>query len=318
LTSARTERVQVAEGQSMRVDRFVAECWKILSRSQIKARQAVISVNGKEAKPSRLVIPGDRVEVSWSEAVNPELKPENIPLNILFENDRVLVVNKAQGMVCHPANGNWTGTLVNAVLGYWREVKPADFAPTEGNNAENLRPGIVHRLDKDTSGVIILAKDPEALEALSLQFRERIARKRYVAILRGVPKALEGSIDTLLARDPRDRKRFAVSQSGGKRALTLYRVLSQKGGYSLVSLGLRTGRTHQLRVHMRFLGCPILGDPIYSKPDARYPQAGLLLHAHTLKITLPGESAPRVFRAPLPGYFKQMIAQLGLMPKKPQ
>jgi len=299
----------------MRVDRFVAECWKILTRSQLKARAARILVNGKAAKPSRPVLPGDLVEVSWTEAALPDLAPESIPLDILFENDRVLVVNKPQGMVTHPGAGNWSGTLVNAVLGYLGASQSSRFAPVAEQGSESLRPGVVHRLDKDTSGVIILAKDPEALEALAIQFRERRAKKQYLAIVRGEPKPPEGSIDTLLARDPRNRKLFAVSQKGGKRALTLYSVLSRKSGYSLVSLRPRTGRTHQLRVHMRHLGCPILGDPLYSKPDAGFPRASLMLHAYRLKITLPGESEARVFRAPLPERFSRFMAGLGGMPR---
>jgi 23S rRNA pseudouridine1911/1915/1917 synthase len=297
----------------MRVDRFVAECWKLLTRSQLKARDARILVNGKAAKPSRPVLPGDLVEVSWTEAAAPDLAPESIPLDILFENERVLVVNKAQGMVTHPGAGNWSGTLVNAVLGYLGEGQSSRFAPIDGRSPGSFRPGIVHRLDKDTSGVIILAKDPEALEALALQFRERRVRKQYLAIVRGDLQPSEGSIDTLLARDPRNRKLFAVSATGGKRALTLYKVLSRKAGYCLVSLRPRTGRTHQLRVHMRHLGHPILGDPLYSKPDPRFPAASLMLHAYRLKIILPGESEPRVFRAPPPERFSRFMAALGGM-----
>lgn len=299
----------------MRVDRFVAECWKILNRSQLKARDVRIAVNGKPAKPSRPVLPGDLVELRWTEEAPRGIGPESIPLDILFENDRVLVVDKPQGMVTHPGAGNWSGTLANAVLGYLGEGQAARFAPADGARPEVLRPGIVHRLDKDTSGVIILAKDPEALEALALQFRDRRARKQYLAIVKGELPAPKGSIDTLIARDPRNRKLFAVSARGGKRALTLYSVLARKQGYCLVSLRPRTGRTHQLRVHMRHLGHPILGDPLYAKPDPRFPRASLMLHAYRLKITLPGETEPRVFRAPLPGRFVSFMAGLGGMPR---
>lgn len=299
----------------MRVDRFVAECWKILNRSQLKARDVRIAVNGKPAKPSRPVLPGDLVELRWTEEAPRGIEPESIPLDILFENDRVLVVDKPQGMVTHPGAGNWSGTLANAVLGYLGEGQAARFAPADGARPEVQRPGIVHRLDKDTSGVIILAKDPEALEALALQFRDRRARKQYLAIVKGELPAPKGSIDTLIARDPRNRKLFAVSVRGGKRALTLYSVLARKQGYCLVSLRPRTGRTHQLRVHMRHLGHPILGDPLYAKTDPRFPRASLMLHAYRLKITLPGETEPRVFRAPLPGRFVSFMAGLGGIPR---
>jgi 23S rRNA pseudouridine1911/1915/1917 synthase len=296
----------VEAGQEQRVDRFISDCWKILTRSQLKARNAVIQVNGQSAKPSRAVQAGDAVTLSWEEAPVPSLAAENIPLDILYEDERVLVVDKAQGMVCHPANGNWSGTLVNAVLG---RLGSGGFSAGPGGG-QAFRPGIVHRLDKDTSGVIILAKDPETLEFLAAQFRDRTARKQYLAIVRGNPNPSEGSMDSYLIRDPADRKRFAVSRQTekGKRALTLYRQLKRVPGYSLMSLRPRTGRTHQLRVHMKDLGCPILGDPVYSRPDARYPQASLMLHAYKLKICLPGESEPRVFCAPIPHRFTAILS----------
>lgn len=295
----------------MRVDRFISECWKILSRSQLKARSANIFVNEREVKPSRIVNCGDIVELAWSEAPNPELVAEDIPLDILFENDRVLVVNKPQGMVSHPANGNWSGTLVNAVLGYLGSRQAAAFGTPAQDQGRAFRPGIVHRLDKDTSGVIIVAKDPEAQEFLSAQFRDRETKKQYLAIVRGKPEPAEGSIDTLLARDPGERKRFAVSQEKGKRSITHYKILACGKGYSLMSLRPRTGRTHQLRVHMRYKGCPILGDPIYGRPDPHFPGATLMLHAYRLKIVLPGEVDPREFCAPVPLRFMQIISKLG-------
>jgi 23S rRNA pseudouridine1911/1915/1917 synthase len=298
----------VGPGQEQRVDRFISDCWKILTRSQLKARDAAIQVNGLPAKPSRAVKAGDAVTVSWEEAPVPSLAAEDIPLDILYEDQRVLVVDKAQGMVCHPANGNWSGTLVNAALGH---LGSGGLSASPGGGPA-FRPGIVHRLDKDTSGVIILAKDPDALEFLAAQFRDRTARKQYLAIVRGNPNPPEGSIDTILCRDPAERKRFAVSQGHGKgkgkRALTLYRELKRIPGYSLMSLKPRTGRTHQLRVHMKHLGCPILGDPVYSRLDARYPAASLMLHAYRLKIRLPGESEPRLFCAPIPPRFRAILS----------
>lgn len=299
------------EGPSLRVDRFISESWGLLSRSQIKARSAIILVNGKEVKPSRIVNCGDVVELAWSEAEQGTLLPERLPFSILFENDRVLVIDKSQGMVSHPANGNWTGTLVNAVLGYLGGLEGVFSADGPDSAPRSLRPGMVHRLDKDTSGLIIMAKDPEAQDFLSAQFRERTVKKQYLAIVRGVPKPPEGLIDTLLSRDPLERKRFTVSQGKGKRAITRYRVIRSAQGYSLVSLRLYTGRTHQLRVHMRHAGCPILGDPIYARRDHRFPEATLMLHAFRLKIRLPGEAEARIFCAPLPDRMKQLIAQLG-------
>ncbi len=321
--SLRRETVRVGPGEPQRVDRYIADTWSVLSRSQLKARAALISVNGSLVKPSRLIKEGDRIELAWEESEAPNLKPENIPLEIVFENERVLVVNKAQGMVSHPANGNWDGTLMNAVLGYLGSTQSDVFSPPmpglpgQDSNPSGrapspaaLRPGLVHRLDKDTSGIIILAKDPDALEFLCAQFRERQTKKQYLAIVRGRLSKPEGQIENFLMRDPRERKRFTVSPSEGKHALTLYRQIRGFSGYSFMSLFPRTGRTHQLRVHMRELGCPILGDPIYGKPDPSFPRASLMLHAYRLKIRLPGEAEPRIFRADLPERFQAILLRL--------
>jgi 23S rRNA pseudouridine1911/1915/1917 synthase len=222
------------------------------------------------------------------------------------------VVDKAQGMVVHPGAGRHGGTLANALL--YRRQQPQFQHSGEGGNGggEWLRPGIVHRLDKDTSGVIIAAWDSETLTFLADQFKSRRVRKTYAAIVRGVPREAAGRIETMIARDSRDRKRFAVSSSGdkGKSALTLYRVIRSWNNYSLVLLRPRTGRTHQLRVHLRYLGHPIVGDPIYGSTDPLFPQASLMLHAKSLCLTLPGETAPRTFKAPLPDRFYRMVKEL--------
>jgi 23S rRNA pseudouridine1911/1915/1917 synthase len=172
------------------------------------------------------------------------------------------------------------------------------------------RPGIVHRLDKDTSGLIIAAYDDEALSFLSEQFKTRKVRKIYGAIVKGVPRESMGRLAGLLARDPRDRKRFTVSSQGGKRALTYYRVIKSWAGYSLLRLRPRTGRTHQLRVQLRYMGCPILGDPIYGAEDKQFPQATLMLHAKILSIILPGSSQAQDFKTPLPPRFRDIFKKL--------
>jgi 23S rRNA pseudouridine1911/1915/1917 synthase len=300
---------RVGPGEEMRADLFLSSARKLMTRSQLKSRSALIRVNGKPVKPSRELREGDDVNVSWEEEDAPGLEAEDIPLSVLFEDDDVLVVDKAQGMVTHPANGNWRGTLVNAFL--WRlKARTGDGllrGEATADPASVLRPGIVHRLDKDTSGVIILAKTREAHAFLAAQFAARTLRKRYIAIVKGKPPANEGLIDTMLGRDRTDRKRFAVVEGRGKRALTRYRLVRSYGsGYSLLSLEPKTGRTHQLRVHLRHIGCPILGDPVYGRKDPKFPAATLMLHAFRLRILLPGGEV-RTFTARLPPRFRAIL-----------
>jgi 23S rRNA pseudouridine1911/1915/1917 synthase len=319
---------------SIRLDRYIAETLKLLNRSQIKSRALEATLNGKPAKISRAVKTGDRLELSWLAAAPIHLTPEPIPLTLIYEDDTCAVINKAQGMVVHPGAGNHSGTLANALL--WRRLHRQDGSE-EGNGggengngeaddvSENLRAGIVHRLDKDTSGVIIAAYDDDALAMLSAQFKARTVRKQYLAMVKGSPANSEGSIHTRLIRDPRDRKRFTalpveaglptvVGPSRGKIALTRYRVLKSWGDYSLLLLKPRTGRTHQLRVHLAHLGHPILGDPLYypngASRDKRFPAVTLMLHAYSLKIVLPRQHEPSFFKAPMPERFKKSIAML--------
>jgi 23S rRNA pseudouridine1911/1915/1917 synthase len=326
---ARSWRSVVGEGGAPRADAYVAEASGLLSRSQIKARAATIRVNGVEVKPSRPLKEGDEVEVLWKEEPSDPALAEDIPLSILHEDDRVVVVDKAQGMVTHPGAGNKHGTLANALLFLVQREAAARASPAsrpepgapasrpEPARAPASRGGIVHRLDKDTSGVIIAAKDLEAQVFLAEQFKERLARKEYIAILRGKRLPPSGRVADRLGRDRRDRKRFASVAEGGKAAITEYRVVSfwapsaNSGDcYALVSLRPRTGRTHQLRVHMAGLGAPILGDPIYGRRDDRFPGATLMLHAYRLRIRLPGKEGSSLFKAPLPKRFKEMYLAL--------
>jgi 23S rRNA pseudouridine1911/1915/1917 synthase len=290
----------------LRLDRYIAENLCLLSRSQIKAKELEARVNGKAVKISRIVKNGDKIELSWNEAQPVNLIPENIPLDIIFENSRAIVINKPQGMVVHPGAGNWQGTLANAL--YHRSL---ELCHLTGNaaSAEGLRPGIVHRLDKDTSGVIIAAWDSEALAFLAEQFKSGKAKKTYIAIVSGIPKEKKGRIETFIARDPKARKRFTVS-ARGRASLTLYSVIKMWNSHSLLLLRPKTGRTHQIRVHLRHLGHPVMGDAVYGFTDAVFPNASLMLHSRSLTITLPDESEQRIFRAPLPGRFAMMIKLL--------
>ena len=284
-----------------RLDRYVAEYLRVLSRSQIKVRRLEGFVNSKKVKLSCPVSQGDKLGITWNEAETTELVPEDISLDILYEDGQAVVVNKPQGMVVHPGAGNCRGTLANAL--YARQIHSENIFPA------GLRPGIVHRLDKDTSGVIIAAYTEAAHVFLSDQFKAHSVKKTYIALVKGRVENDNGRIETMIARDTRNRKLFAVSDRG-KTALTRYRVLRRWNNHSLVLLRPHTGRTHQLRVHMKYTGHAITGDPLYSAPDSAFPSATLMLHALRLEITLPSGSENQIFSAPLPERFITMIRAL--------
>jgi len=289
--------------QSLRLDRYVSESLHLLSRSQIKARNLKAKINGKDVKLSRIVKQGDLLELSWDTAMPLHITPEEIPVDIVWEDENCVVINKAQGMVVHPGAGNRQGTLANAL--YYKMLKK-----NPGNlHAENLRPGIVHRLDKETSGIIIAAFNDEAHAFLSLQFKERKVKKNYIAIIYGIPKEKKGRIETCITRDVRDRKRFTAS-SQGRHALTFYKVIKSWKNYSLVLLRPRTGRTHQLRVHLKHIGHPVLGDSVYGYNDKFSNGLSLMLHSKSLTITIPGEIQERTFSSSLPERFTAVIEKL--------
>ena len=306
----------VAPGGGGRADKYLADAAKVLSRSQLKARGASLSVNGRQEKLSRILAPGDRLELRWTDEPSHRLEPERLEVDLVYEDERVFVFNKAQGMVTHPAAGNWRGTLANAAL--WLDAdrkRKAAGAGEGGPGAGAPRGGIVHRLDKDTSGIIIVARDPETHEFLAAQFKNRSARKEYWAIVHPAPADDSGHIENFLARDRNNRKKFVGGETAGKRASTDYKVLLRwaiagRRDFALVALFPKTGRTHQLRVHMSGIGCPIVGDPLYGRKDQLFPEATLMLHARRLRIALPGRDAPSLFKAPLPERFRTMAAAL--------
>jgi 23S rRNA pseudouridine1911/1915/1917 synthase len=301
---------------NLRLDRYVADHLGLLSRSQIKSRVMEAWINGRPVKKSRIVKGGDKIVLAWSDPPLVDLIPENIALDILYEDERVVVINKAQGMVVHPGAGNFRGTLANALL-YRRLSRTGSPAPSGGEAGgaypasfpADCRPGIVHRLDKDTSGVIIAAYDDGALRFLADQFKTGKTEKRYAALVKGSPGEKQGRIETGISRDPRDRKRF-IAAPGGRTALSYYRVIRSWGTHSLMLLRPKTGRTHQLRVHMRHLGHPILGDPLYGVRDGLFPGATLMLHAKSLAIVLPGNGERRIFHSPLPSRFRRILGIL--------
>ena len=299
--------VVVEKVTHLRVDRYIAEYLGLFSRSQLRLRNVRVSVNGAAAKLSRHVSSGDRLTITYSELEAPSFAPEKMELDILFENAHVVVLNKSQGRVVHPAAGNHSGTLIQGLLYHNRAIKGA-FSP------EDVRPGIVHRLDKDTSGVLIAAKNPEVQAYLSNQFRLRQTKKKYFAVVKGNFAIVHGTLNTYIKRDRRQRKKFTVDGSSGKAAETHYQVLKQWKGYAFVSLRPVTGRTHQLRVHMAHIGHPILGDLTYGGKDRTFPDVTLLLHAYALTIRLPPEGKEVSFRAKLPVRFKEMLLTLAKMP----
>ncbi len=307
-------RVDEPSLSGIRVDVFLSDHLGLFSRSQAKARVVSVLVNGAQARLSRRLKAGDIVRVEFTEPPPVRATAQDIPLSILFENPDVIVLDKPQGMVVHPGSGNPDGTLVNALLHHCREI-------ADSFGAGEPRPGIVHRLDKETSGVMIVAKNPAAHALLSAQFKSRDTRKRYLAVLQGRLATAAGTVEARIVRDPRRPTRFTWSQSRGRPAVTRYRALGSytapdpaRGGqlreYSLVSLRPRTGRTHQLRVHMRSLGTPVLGDPLYGRPDPVLPHATLMLHAHRLTIRLPGEEVARTFTARVPSRFREVLRSL--------
>jgi len=303
--SSRLHQTQTvtAEHSGMRVDRFVSDVMGLFPRSQLAHRNVRIHVNGLDAKPSRRVTAGDIVGIEYEEAAPPNIVPEPLDISVIFEDDDVVVIDKPVGMVVHPAAGNWSGTLAQGLMHRLN-------GGAEELGGEPTRPGIVHRLDKDTSGVLIAAKHPSALEYLGTQFRKRRVLKLYLAIVKGHLPKQRDTLKTMIGRDPNNRKRFAVSKERGKAAVTSYRVLKTYGGYSFVALTPSTGRTHQLRVHMHYLNCPILGDPVYSRRDPRFPDAELMLHAYRLAIAIPADERQRVFTARLPERFRELLRAL--------
>ena len=293
--------ITIEEGnEGERLDTYLASVVQICSRSQLPQYRIEVQQSGKPVKLSRRVRPGETYSVKYTEPQAPDIVPEDIALPILYEDEDVVVIDKPQGMVVHPAHGNYSGTLVQGLL-YHCGIREGHLS------SENLRPGIVHRLDKDTSGVIITAKHKKAQEYLASQFRRRKVKKVYYAVIKGRPPEQEGIIDRQICRDRAHRKRFTVTESGGKTAITRYKLKRNLDGYSLLALSPKTGRTHQLRVHCTSMGHPVLGDPIYARRDSRYPDATLMLHAFSLKISLPGDREIHTFRAPLPERFSSFL-----------
>ena len=278
-----------------RLDKFLAASLPGYTRSRLQKfiKAGLVSVDSRPAsKAGQMLEPGMTVQVAIPPVQPSRLTPEHIPLDIIFENQHILVIDKPAGMVVHPSAGHRAGTLVNAALAHAPEM--------EGVGGEH-RPGVVHRLDKDTSGVIVLAKNDRAHQFLQQQFRDRKAQKVYLALVDGHPPTPAGVVEAAIGRDNHNRKRMAVTApSRGRAATTEYHTLERFDHHTLLEVHPLTGRTHQIRVHLAFLGCPIVGDRVYGRrrPSVRIKRH--FLHAARLTLTLPGETEPRTFQSPLP------------------
>lgn len=288
--------------QGKRVDLYLSEqMGKTRSHVQTLLNEGRVHKQDKALKPNYKVKPGDVLQVELSPPLTLEARPENIPLDILYEDDDVIVLNKARGMVVHPAPNHYTGTLVNALLYHCKTLS--------GINGV-IRPGIVHRLDKDTSGIMIAAKNDAAHLALSRQIQEKTARRTYLCVVRGNVKTDAGVIETRIDRDKNDRKKMAVVQEGGRNAVTEYEVLERYGRFTVVRCCLQTGRTHQIRVHMEYLGFPLVGDPKYSPMKVPFAINGQALHSQTLRFLHPRTGMKMCFEAPLPEDMKKILTRL--------
>lgn len=293
-----------AENGYARADVFVCEALGDRTRSSVKKlfEGGYITVNGKIAKSSQSVSAGDTVEVTLPVAVEYAAKPEDIPLDIIYEDEDIAVVNKPQGMTVHLGNGNVDGTLVNALL--YRLDK------LSGINGV-IRPGIVHRIDKDTSGLLVVAKNDKAHVSLSEQIAKKTCRRTYLALLEGNLKPDRGTVTTYIGRSPQDRVKMAVvPPDKGKLAITDYEVVKRYSGYTLCRFDLKTGRTHQIRVHAKYLGHPVVGDPVYGIKKQKFSLNGQLLHAFQLALVHPSTGKDMVFEAPLPDYFTAVLNKL--------
>ena len=287
----------------LRIDKYISEFDSNLTRTYIQQliQEGNILVNGKNVKTSYKVNDGDEISIELPESKPLEIKPQDIELDIVYEDDDIIFINKPKGMVVHPAHGNYDGTLVNAILAHCKEN-------LSGINGV-IRPGIVHRIDKDTTGILVVAKNDKAHHHLAEQFKEHTINRIYIALVKGLIVEDEGTIDMPISRSKVNRKKMAVD-SKGKRAVTHFRVLERYDGYTLVQLNLETGRTHQIRVHMSEIKHPLVGDEVYSSGKNEFGIKGQLLHAKTLGIIHPITNEYMEYSVKLPKEFEDVLLVL--------
>lgn len=295
----------VTESQvGKRIDKFLSEELPDMSRSYIQKliKEEEVLVNGKPVKNNLKLNIHDLVSVNEPELKDPDIVPENIPLDILYEDEDLLIVNKPKGMVVHPAAGHYTGTLVNAIMYHCKDN-------LSGINGV-LRPGIVHRIDRDTTGSIIVCKNDQAHKHIAEQLKEHSGRRIYHAIVHGVIKEENGTVNAPIGRHPVERKKMSINHKNGKPAITHYRVLKRFQNFTYIECELETGRTHQIRVHMASLKHPLLGDEIYGPTKCPYKLEGQTLHAKTIGIIHPRTGLFIEIEAPLPEYFESLLKKL--------
>lgn len=297
------KELEVIEQVNKRIDAYMAEKYEDISRVAIQRliETGKILVNGKKVKASYKVQVNDKITMEEEKAVEIELKAQDIPVEIIYEDRDIIVVNKPKGMVVHPANGNPDGTLVNAIMSICKDS-------LSGIGGE-IRPGIVHRLDKDTSGILIVAKNDKAHINLSEQIKEHKVKKTYIALVKGIVKENNATINMPIGRSEKDRKKMAVTKKG-KEAITHFKVLKRYDKYTLLEINIETGRTHQIRVHLSQIGYPIVGDEVYSKGKNEWNIKGQCLHAKSLDFKHPITNEDMHLEAKIPQYFEKILEEL--------
>lgn len=296
--------ILIADCSGERADAALARLCPELSRSaaQKLLESGGVTCHGKALKKNDKLTAGDELQVELPTVQEVAIEPENLPLDIVYEDDDVIVVNKPKGLVVHPAAGHWSGTLVNALMYHCRNS-------LSGINGE-LRPGIVHRIDMDTSGLLIVAKNDFAHQALSAQLKDHTLARTYECIVVGGIKQDCGTIDAPIGRHPIDRKRMAVTEKNSKPAVTHWQVLERFSGYTHLQCRLETGRTHQIRVHLSWQNHPILGDMVYGRKKPELGQSSQCLHARALTFLHPRTGQPVTVQCPLPAYFEDVLSKL--------
>ncbi len=298
------EEIKIVDLDSaLRVDKYLNNVQDELSRSFIQQLidEGKILINGNICKSNTKVKNGDTITIMDFELVSIDAKPENIPLDIIYEDHDIIVINKPKGMVVHPSVGNYEHTLVNALLYHCHDLS--------GINGK-IRPGIVHRIDKDTTGCIVACKNDKAHEAIALQLANKTCHREYIALVEGNIEHNSGTIDAPIGRDTKDRKKMTVTEINSKEAITHFDVIERFKNYTLIKCKLETGRTHQIRVHMQFIGHPIVGDPVYGRRKTLKDTQGQVLHAYKLELIHTTTDQKMSFEAPLPTYFQELLAKI--------
>lgn len=299
------QQLIVAEEMAgIRIDLYLSKVCQDISRSYLQKllKSESVLVNQKAVKSNYKVVTGDIIDLDIPEAVEPEIVPEKMDLDIIYEDSDIILINKPKGMVVHPAAGHYTGTLVNGLMDHCRDN-------LSGINGV-LRPGIVHRIDMDTTGVLIVCKNDMAHNSLAQQLKEHSITRKYYAVVHGVVKEEEGTVDAPIGRHPTDRKKMSINHKNGREAVTHYRVLNRFRQYTYVECQLETGRTHQIRVHMASIHHPLLGDAVYGPAKCPFQLQGQTLHAGVLGIIHPRTGEYMEFTAPLPEYFQALLVKL--------